>query len=334
MAGAKAFCIEMGRNVTIFEARDYYLGQPEPRQNLSFLCGDDRCRALLRPAVIGENYRKPKDSPDKKKSPCFRENIYHPHIANCTWIAEGEQGTTPRAREHNSRASQACAELGLVFRPYPGNKKKKAPDDGDETDPTGTSTTKTGTSGKQGANGESRKRPETNRFMAAVAMIHLNFTTEQKRTTPLVIEDYADGTFHTICNWVGAYHPNYYSRRIYLGRCKVKALDKAMIVKFWGKISLTGDRNKRTVPAEISLSKTRLNNENADLLSDMQSLSDSSGEAWCYFFSDAKPTVAEFPPKNGWQGKTVARFSVASLDHIAVIPVSELTAPELAEHEP
>lgn len=329
MAGAEAYCVEMGRNVTIFQARDYYFKQPAPRRKLTFLCGDSRCRALLRPAVIGENYHKLDNSPDKKKSPCFRENIHHLHIGSCNWISDGVPATTtPRAKTHNIRASQACAELGLIFRPYPGSRKKKAPIDEGEIESVGTPSNKPGTCGGSGSNGEPRKRPETNRFIPAVAMLHLNFTKEQKRTTPLAIEGYADGTFYSICNLIRAYHPAYYARRIYYGRCNVESLTNVMMVKFWAKLSLVGDQNARAVAAEISLAKARLKDENADLLSNLQALSDSQGDAWCYFFSDATPKVVEFT------ARTVARFSIASLDHVAVIPMVELTAPELAESEP
>lgn len=332
MAGAEAYCVEIGRKVTILQARYYYFQQPEPRRRLTFLCGDDRCRAISRPLVIGENYHKEENSPEKKKSPCFRENTHHLHIANCNWLSAIGGGTISKTRDHNLRSSLVCAELGLVFRPYPSN-KKKVHDGGNDIQPTYTGPNKPSTPGGPGGSGLSRKRPETNPFMTTVAMLHLNFTAEQKRKTPLAIEGYADGTFHNICNWVGIYHPDFCTRRIYYGRCKVEALDLVMMIKFRGKISQIGDRDQRTMPVEICLSKAKLNNESIDFLTSLQTLSDLKEEAWCYFFSHAKPKVTEFIPKKNWTGKTVARFSVASLDHIAVIPTSELTAPELAKDE-
>lgn len=337
MAKAEAYCVEMKRNVTIFEARDYFLGLPEPRQKLTFLCGDERCRAILRPAVIGENYHKAKDAPDKRKSPCFRENVYHQHIGNCTWISNSIPGEiAPTAKAHNARVSQACAELGLIFRPYPGRRKAKPIDAADITAST-TSIHEAGTHGSHSPSSKGKQRPETNRFMATVAMLHLNFTEEQKRKTPLVIENIVDGSFYDVCTWVKWFHPRYQSRHIYYGRCDVESLTNVIMVKFWGKISPVGDRDDKTATAEISLSKAWLIEENTYLLSVLEGLAKpkkTKEEARCYFFSEEPPKVRHFPSKHeGGQGRTVARFSVESLDHIAVIPLSELTEPEHVEHD-
>lgn len=338
MAKGEAYCVEMKRNVTIIEARDYFFGLPEPRQKLTFLCGDDRCRAILRPPVVGESYHKPEDAPDKKKSPCFRENVHHQHIANCTWISKGLPGeAVPTVKAHNARVSQACSEMGLIFRPYTSQRKAKQNNDTDIATPTTPIQAPT-PRGKAGTSSSTeKKRPETNRFMPTIAIRHLNFSEEQKRKTPLEIQGFAEGSFYSICLPMKRFHPHYQSRHIYYGRCDVESLTNVIMVKFWAKISLTGDRDDRTVAAEFSLSKTRLTNENEHLLSVLESLAkpkEKKEEALCYFFSEIPPNVMHFASKHeGRPSRIVARFSVKSLDHIAVIPLSELTEPGLVEHE-
>lgn len=337
MAKGEAYCVEMKRNVTIIEARDYFFSLPEPRQKLTFLCGDDRCRAILRPPVVGESYHKLEDAPDKKKSPCFRENAHHQHIMNCTWISKGLPGETVIAvKVHNARASQACAEMGLIFRPYTSQRKAKNSNDTDRATLT-TPIQVPPPRGKADTSSKERKRPETNRFMPTVAIRHLNFSLEQKQKTPLEIQGFAEGSFYEICIPIKWFHPYYQSRHIYYGRCDVKSLMNVFMVKFRVKISLAGDRDDRTVAAEFSLPKTRLSNENEYLLSVLERLAkpkDKIEEALCYFFSETPPDVMHFPSKHeDGPSRIVARFSVKSLDHIAVIPLSELTEPGLVEQE-
>ena len=76
----EAYCIEMGRNVTIFEANDYYFSLPTTQQKrLHFECPDEECRERFHPKITGVNY-------DKEifiKSMHFRINTNDKHSENC-----------------------------------------------------------------------------------------------------------------------------------------------------------------------------------------------------------------------------------------------------------
>lgn len=55
----EAYCVELGRNVTILEANDHYFSLPETqRKRLHFECPDEECREALHPKITGVNYDK------------------------------------------------------------------------------------------------------------------------------------------------------------------------------------------------------------------------------------------------------------------------------------
>lgn len=323
MATGEAFCVEVGRNVTIIEARDIYFSQPEPRSRLNFKCGDARCRVISSANVIGANYDKEENSELKIQSPHFRENCYHAHISTCTWIESGEGDKSNGAARHNKRTSQAAAESGMIFRPFPKKKKTKNPTEKKpeyEDIPHGSTHTK---GAKNPSSAEKTKRPESSRFVSTIAMNHLRFNDDQRKNSPLRIEGIADGTFNSICMPIKGFHPAYQNCRIYYGRCTVVSLDYVFLIQFQSKISPTGDKTNRESTPQVKLQKKWLAGNSALLAIELEKLARSEEIAWCYFYSQDQPDVA-----HDKFGKTQARFSISEPGHIAVIPVSELTEPE------
>jgi len=54
----RAYCMETGRVLNIYQARAVFFNQGEPRSRLEFLCSDDACRAQNATKVTGVNYDK------------------------------------------------------------------------------------------------------------------------------------------------------------------------------------------------------------------------------------------------------------------------------------
>ncbi len=97
----RAFAVELGRVVDIYEARDCYFAQTPPRRRFNFLCSDELCRATNSTKVTGVNYDKLVEESDQYVRPHFRENTKH--ITDCEWMdleqalseLEDEQGDEP-----------------------------------------------------------------------------------------------------------------------------------------------------------------------------------------------------------------------------------------------
>lgn len=80
----RAYCVELGRVVNIYEARDYFFRQAPPRRRFQFLCSDANCRVAKGTKVTGVNYDKLIEENDQYVKPHFRENTEH--LPDCEWV--------------------------------------------------------------------------------------------------------------------------------------------------------------------------------------------------------------------------------------------------------
>jgi hypothetical protein len=85
---ARAYCVEAGKAVDIYQARALFFAQDEPRRRFQFLCSDDACRAANATRVTGVNYDKLiEDERDRVVvKPHFRMNPETPHNPGCEWV--------------------------------------------------------------------------------------------------------------------------------------------------------------------------------------------------------------------------------------------------------
>jgi hypothetical protein len=85
----RAFCIETGRALNIYQARAVYFNHEEPRSRLEFLCSDEARRARNATKVTGVNYDKAfeEGGDGVLVKPHFRMNPKYTHIAGCEWLA-------------------------------------------------------------------------------------------------------------------------------------------------------------------------------------------------------------------------------------------------------
>jgi hypothetical protein len=92
-----AYCVELGHEVTITEARLEYLAMSSPPKRFNFLCSDTNCwdgpdgPGVM---VVGANYTKPAEEGTKFRTPYFRrESRSAHHREGCMWITSDEAVT-------------------------------------------------------------------------------------------------------------------------------------------------------------------------------------------------------------------------------------------------
>lgn len=75
-----AYCVELGYDVDILEANDYYFSlPPSKRRRLHFECPDEACREAFHPEIIGVNY----DKEVSIRPMHFRRNGHDQHSDDC-----------------------------------------------------------------------------------------------------------------------------------------------------------------------------------------------------------------------------------------------------------
>ncbi len=77
----RAYCVELGYDVDILEANDYYFSlPPSERRRLHFECPDEACRETFHPEIIGVNY----DKEVSIRPMHFRRNGHDQHSEDCS----------------------------------------------------------------------------------------------------------------------------------------------------------------------------------------------------------------------------------------------------------
>ena len=125
---ARAYCVDAGKIVDIYQARALFFAQHEPRRRFEFLCSDDLCRASDATKVTGVNYDKLVEEGDCfVQKPHFRANAESLHIAACDWVARerallrldsANVDTQPRSPHRGFRRLKSD-DLVAIFWPEP-----------------------------------------------------------------------------------------------------------------------------------------------------------------------------------------------------------------------
>ncbi|SCA56742.1 conserved hypothetical protein [Candidatus Terasakiella magnetica] len=131
MAITSAFCVELDKEVDIYEAREEYFAQAEPREPFTFLCPDKNCRDTYSPHITGVNYRKMPGVDPIKNRPHFRANSDSPHSQDCPWVEYRE--AVEELEQENDGQPRNFKEHDLVdiFKPQKevANKDESKTDD-------------------------------------------------------------------------------------------------------------------------------------------------------------------------------------------------------------
>ena len=106
-----AYCVELGLVITIEQAQQHYLDQPEPRRRFRFECPEQDCREALHPTITGVLYTAPVQDTDKARHMRFQRGPLSEHLTSCPLAeqAEGEalvESTGVPVREDANRRQQ------------------------------------------------------------------------------------------------------------------------------------------------------------------------------------------------------------------------------------
>jgi len=100
----RAYCVEVGRILDVYQARALFFAQEEPRHRFQFQCSDDACRAETATKVTAVNYDKLVAEGDQiVLKPHFRMNPRSPHVEACEWVARERSSGLREAPDANER---------------------------------------------------------------------------------------------------------------------------------------------------------------------------------------------------------------------------------------
>lgn len=115
----RAWCVELGREVTITEARREYLSLEKRPHGFTFYCNDPACRNVKpRILVSGVNYRKAAEETEVFRIAHFRAHNRHPHQENCSWLTgEVDEADDVESTDITREARAKRTDLITVFDP-------------------------------------------------------------------------------------------------------------------------------------------------------------------------------------------------------------------------
>ena len=116
----RAYCVELGEELTIGGARQAYFNQNHPRSRFLFQCSSPDCRALkVVPKITAVNYDIHPTEKARAKSPHYKDNEHYAHHAECEWVLpdedEGSDAPLPGETELQTRTRLAKRHLTSVI---------------------------------------------------------------------------------------------------------------------------------------------------------------------------------------------------------------------------
>lgn len=315
MTKAIAYCTELKRNISLYEAHLEFFAHPEvKRRRLTFECGDPICRESKHPLVVAALYDREDAFNEKYKSPYFRVHAAHPHIENCTWvISAGVEKIVDGGLDSEPIVSKVVKKkLGLIFKISKTLKKSVKVNQVVNGSLVDSFEVPTRDKNEIEVDRESDRsqRPETTKFMTSVAYAYLTMSDFDRKSTSLQIEGLRKGTFHDVCIPIVGFHPHYQKTTIYQGIATVVELDNVFLIKFKSKVSAEGDRAKRYTSAEIKLTKIWLEENDRTLRATLSEIVEAKANAHCFFYSGLPIEIS----------KGVGRFKIINSNFLGLIP--------------
>ncbi|MHC8361999.1 ATPase [Pseudomonas sp. LS2P72] len=116
----RAYCFELGEELTIGGARQAYFNQGQPRNRFLFQCSSPECRMLkVAPKITAVNYDIHPTETARVKSPHFKDNEHYEHHAECEWVLpdedEDSDAPLPGETEQQTRTRLAKRQLSAVI---------------------------------------------------------------------------------------------------------------------------------------------------------------------------------------------------------------------------
>lgn len=116
----RAYCVELGEELTIGGARQAYFNQNQPRRRFVFQCSSPECRMLkVVPKITAVNYDIHPTDTARVKSPHYKDNEHYAHHAECEWVLpdedEGSDAPLPGETELQTRTRLAKRQLTSII---------------------------------------------------------------------------------------------------------------------------------------------------------------------------------------------------------------------------
>ena len=297
---ARAYCVEAGKVVDIYQARALFFAQEKPRHRFQFLCSDDACQNANGTKVTGVNYDKlVEDGRDRVVvKPHFRMNPETPHSAACEWTAReralkgldshGEPQT--RGRAHHFRHVKS-SDVVDVFLPS-GSTTSAIPPADPGSSVSGSGNLRAGELKYDGAwSGRQTSNPTRADFLEAVVSVYELLEPDERREATLRIGRGRKLPYsRAFCRI-----EHYFSARgdrIFHGGVRVQLHGPNFAVRFFDRIVQNSDSGTREL-LDVSLYLKRdalLDHWNGKFLIAQLSEAAKPGHyAHCYFFGRLQP---------------------------------------------
>lgn len=116
----RAYCVELGEELTIGGAHQAYFNQNQPRSRFLFHCSSPECRALkVVPKIKAVNYYIHPTEKARVQSPHYKDNERYAHHAECEWMLpdedEGSDAPLPGETVLQTRTRLAKRQLTSVI---------------------------------------------------------------------------------------------------------------------------------------------------------------------------------------------------------------------------
>jgi hypothetical protein len=309
--------------VNIYRAREFYFSLI-PRQELTFLCSDEKCRAAGT-KVTGVNYRKTIEEADKFVRPHFRKN--DEHIDTCEWV-EREEARQEIEEESDGKANQTDQ----------GGRRRKTPKFTDVVDLfTPKSATDRGHAKSlrkdrseiknladkreriEGYKKQIRTNLTRSSLLEEVVSCYETLDYEGKYSTYLIIKGTRKRTYLDCFRRIKRYVPGRDGWFIFYGGATVESLDQDFKLSFFDPVFMRG----RKYEISLYLTKEQLNVQRCrgaylrEMLKELAS--DKRGYAKCYFYGRVKSSE-KIP--------NCLDITVDDLNNLALIKRSKQPGPE------
>jgi hypothetical protein len=293
---ARAYCVEAGKVVDMYQARALFFAQDEPRRRFQFLCSDDACRAANATRVTGVNYDKlVEDERDRVVvKPHFRMNPETPHNPGCEWVArerlfeapDSSGEIPPRHGEGRRFRRLKSSDLVDVFLPaqtataaVPATSTRLAPLNERDREATGVD-------GSNARNPRRLSNPTRTDFLETVMSAYELLEPEERREVMLRIGRGSRLSYSKAFCRIAHYF-SVGGKRIFHGGVRVQAHGPNFAVRFFDHVVKAGEAGRGS-PLDISLYVKRdalLTHWNGKfLLAQLMEANKPGHYAHCYFY--------------------------------------------------
>lgn len=245
---ARAYCVEVGKVVDIYQARALFFAQEEPRRRFQFVCSDDVCRGANATRVTGVNYDKlVEDERDRVVvKPHFRMNPETRHSPACEWMARERALKAPdcsdaepdrQGRAHHLRHLKS-GDLVDVFLPNFSATRSMPPDPAEPSSAASAGQELSGSGRDDELRQRGRSNPTRSDFLETVVGAYELLELEERREAALRIGQGPRLPYSKAFCRVEHYF-SVRGERIFHGGVRVRAHGPNFAVRFFDRIART-----------------------------------------------------------------------------------------------